>query len=114
MIPLIADIKQAVCAHYGLLPLDMTAHRRAGQVARPRQVAMYLTRQMTERSYPEIGRHFGNRDHATVIHAVRKVEHLISTDVEIAADVLAIRGVIVSTVTKKSNALAVGDAVSGD
>jgi chromosomal replication initiator protein len=56
-------------------------------VARPRQVAMYLSKQLTSRSLPEIGRAFGGRDHTTVMHAVRKVEELVKLDTAFAEDV---------------------------
>ena len=59
---------------------DMVSARRARVVARPRQVAMYLAKQMTSRSLPEIGRKFGGRDHTTVMHAVRRVEQLSKVD----------------------------------
>ena len=64
---------------------------RARAVARPRQVAMYLAKQLTARSLPEIGRKFGGRDHTTVMHAVRKVEELIADDAQIAQDTDVIR-----------------------
>jgi chromosomal replication initiator protein len=56
-------------------------------VARPRQIAMYLSKQLTPRSLPEIGRRFGGRDHTTVIHAVKQIEKLRAADTEIDADV---------------------------
>jgi chromosomal replication initiator protein len=65
----------------------MSSKRRARAVARPRQVAMYLAKVMTPRSYPEIGRKFGGRDHSTVIHAVKLVEHLRGEDSEMDNDV---------------------------
>ena len=61
--------------------------RRAREVARPRQIAMYLAKQLTPRSLPEIGRRFGGRDHTTVIHAVRQIERLRGEDSEIDNDV---------------------------
>jgi chromosomal replication initiator protein len=64
----------------------MSSARRARAVARPRQVAMYLAKQLTTRSLPEIGRRFGGRDHTTVMHAVRKVEELITQDAAFAED----------------------------
>ena len=64
---------------------------RARQVARPRQVAMYLAKTLTSRSLPDIGRRFGGRDHTTVIHAVRKIEELRQTDSQIAEDVELLR-----------------------
>jgi chromosomal replication initiator protein len=65
----------------------MGSARRAREVARPRQIAMYLAKQLTQRSLPEIGRRFGGRDHTTVIHAVRTIEALRVKDAEIDADV---------------------------
>ncbi|MEZ5918881.1 MAG: helix-turn-helix domain-containing protein [Alphaproteobacteria bacterium] len=62
----------------------MHSARRARNVARPRQVAMYLAKQLTARSLPEIGRKFGGRDHTTVMHAVRKIEELMEEDAQIA------------------------------
>lgn len=87
----IEDIQRAVCAHYKLDKSDMTSKRRLRAVARPRQVAMYLAKEMTPRSYPEIGRRFGGRDHSTVIHAVRTVEALRIADSELDAQIAAIR-----------------------
>ncbi len=69
----------------------MSSKRRARAVVRPRQVAMYLSKVLTPRSYPEIGRKFGGRDHSTVIHAVRTVEALRVTDSELDAEIAAIR-----------------------
>jgi chromosomal replication initiator protein len=65
----------------------MSSARRSRAVARPRQVAMYLSKQLTSRSLPEIGRAFGGRDHTTVMHAVRKIEELVKTDSAFAEDV---------------------------
>lgn len=79
---LVADIKAAVCDRYKLPAIEMTSQRRARDVARPRQVAMTLSKQMTPQSLPAIGRMFGNRDHTTVIHAVRTVERLCLSDPE--------------------------------
>ena len=67
------------------------AARRARAVARPRQVAMYLSKQLTTRSLPEIGRKFGGRDHTTVMHAVRKIEEIKATDNGFAEDVELLR-----------------------
>jgi chromosomal replication initiator protein len=66
---------------------DLLSERRAREVARPRQIAMYLAKKMTPRSLPEIGRRFGKRDHTTVMHAVKKVEQLRAEDREIDSDV---------------------------
>ena len=68
----------------------------ARAVARPRQVAMYLAKQLTSRSLPEIGRKFGGRDHTTVMHAVRKVEELKTIDSSFADDVELLRRMLES------------------
>ncbi|MEX2298423.1 MAG: helix-turn-helix domain-containing protein, partial [Dongiaceae bacterium] len=77
--------------HFNIKLSEMTSARRARAVARPRQVAMYLAKQLTSRSLPEIGRKFGGRDHTTVMHAVRKVEELRSTDSSFSDDVDLLR-----------------------
>lgn len=79
----IDDIQRAVSAHFEVKQLDLISARRAQSIARPRQVAMYLAKRLTTRSLPEIGRKFGNRDHSTVIHAVRRIEELRGVDREI-------------------------------
>jgi chromosomal replication initiator protein len=87
----IDEIIRKVADHYNLRMSDLLSARRARQVARPRQVAMYLAKTLTSRSLPDIGRRFGGRDHTTVIHAVRKVEELKKTDSQIAEDVELLR-----------------------
>ncbi|MAF98839.1 MAG: chromosomal replication initiator protein DnaA [Micavibrio sp.] len=87
----IDEIQRKVAEHYNLRMADMHSARRARNVARPRQVAMYLAKMLTARSLPEIGRKFGGRDHTTVMHAVRKVEELIEGDAQIAQDVDVVR-----------------------
>lgn len=87
----IDEIQRKVAEHYNIRLPDMHSARRARNVARPRQVAMYLAKQLTSRSLPEIGRKFGGRDHTTVMHAVRKVEELMLEDQQIAQDVEIIR-----------------------
>lgn len=87
----IDEIQRKVAEHYNLRVADMHSARRARSVARPRQVAMYLSKQLTARSLPEIGRKFGGRDHTTVMHAVRKIEELIDEDAQVAQDVDVVR-----------------------
>jgi len=87
----IDEIQKKVAEHYNIRIADMHSARRARTVARPRQVAMYLSKQLTSRSLPEIGRKFGGRDHTTVIHAVRKVEELVQEDTTFAEDVELLR-----------------------
>src|SRR4051812_21352897 len=76
----IEEIQKKVAEYFKIRLADMTSARRARQVARPRQVAMYLAKQITQRSLPEIGRRFGNRDHTTVMHACSRVSELIGRD----------------------------------
>jgi len=83
----IDEIQRAVCEYYRIDRSEMSSKRRARAVVRPRQVAMYIAKVMTPRSYPEIGRKFGGRDHSTVIHAVRLVEGLRQQDSEMDNDV---------------------------
>lgn len=79
----IDEIQRAVSAHFEVKQIDLISERRAVAIARPRQIAMYLAKRLTTRSLPEIGRKFGNRDHSTVIHAVRRIEDLRGKDSEI-------------------------------
>ncbi|MFN7113895.1 MAG: chromosomal replication initiator protein DnaA [Alphaproteobacteria bacterium] len=83
----IEDIQRRVADHYNLRMTDILSPRRARPVARPRQVAMYLAKALTEHSLPEIGRKFGGRDHTTIIHGVRKIEELLLADRQLAADI---------------------------
>lgn len=87
----IDDIQRSVARYFSLSMSDLVSARRAREVARPRQIAMYLCKQLTTRSLPEIGRKFGGRDHTTVIHAVRKIEELRSGDHAIDGDVETLR-----------------------
>lgn len=81
----IDEIQTQVAEHYQIRKAEMTSARRAREVARPRQVAMYLSKQLTPKSLPDIGRRFGGRDHTTVIHAVRQIEKLRASDPDIDA-----------------------------
>ncbi|WP_374545364.1 chromosomal replication initiator protein DnaA [Rhodoblastus sp.] len=76
----IEDIQKLVATHFNVSRADILSSRRTANVVRPRQIAMYLAKTMTLRSLPEIGRRFGGRDHTTVLHAVRKIEDLVSKD----------------------------------
>ena len=87
----IEEIQKKVSEHYNIRLTDMSSARRARNVARPRQVAMYLSKQLTSRSLPEIGRRFGNRDHTTVMHAVSRVAELMQGDAGFAEDVELLR-----------------------
>lgn len=86
----IDEIQRAVSSHFEVKQIDLISERRAVAIARPRQIAMYLAKRLTTRSLPEIGRKFGNRDHSTVIHAVKRIEELRGKDVEIDGAVRAL------------------------
>ncbi len=83
----IEDIQRVVARQYNVSRSDLLSSRRTANVVRPRQVAMYLAKTLTLRSLPEIGRRFGGRDHTTVLHAVRKIEALVSKDITLADEV---------------------------
>ena len=83
----IEDIQRVVARQYNVSRADLLSSRRTANVVRPRQVAMYLAKTLTLRSLPEIGRRFGGRDHTTVLHAVRKIENLVTTDTALAEEI---------------------------
>ena len=83
----IDEIQRKVAEHYHIKVSDMHSAKRTRTIARPRQVAMYLSKILTEASLPEIGRKFGGRDHATVMHAVKKVKELMQEERSIGEDV---------------------------
>jgi len=83
----IEDIQRVAAKHYNVTREDLVSARRTRTIVRPRQIAMYLAKMLTPRSLPEIGRHFGGRDHTTVLHAVRKIEELLKTDSALAAEI---------------------------
>lgn len=83
----IEDIQRLVANHYNVSRADILSSRRTATVVRPRQIAMYLAKSLTLRSLPEIGRRFGGRDHTTVLHAVRKIEGMVTTDQELAGEI---------------------------
>jgi len=87
----VESIQNLVASHYNLNIKEMLSARRSRSLARPRQIAMYLAKQHTTNSLPDIGRKFSNRDHTTVIHAVKKIDELIKNDNEIKQSVIEIR-----------------------
>ena len=92
----IEEIQKRVAEYFNIKLAEMSSARRSRQVARPRQVAMYLAKQLTSRSLPEIGRKFGGRDHTTVMHAVKKVEELAVSDQNFSEDVELLRRMLQS------------------
>jgi chromosomal replication initiator protein len=87
----VEEIQRKVSDHYNIRLSEMIGPKRLRAFARPRQVAMYLCKQMTSRSLPEIGRRFGGRDHTTVMHGVKRVEELRIQDAQIADDLEILR-----------------------
>ncbi|MFA7432192.1 MAG: chromosomal replication initiator protein DnaA [Gemmobacter sp.] len=87
----IEEIQRRVAEHYNIRLSDLIGPKRARTIARPRQIAMYLAKQMTPRSLPEIGRRFGGRDHTTIMHGVRKIEELMATDSQLSDDLQMLR-----------------------
>jgi chromosomal replication initiator protein len=80
------EIQKATSEHFGLKQADLISERRDRAIARPRQAAMWLAKQLTTRSLPDIGRRFGGRDHTTVLHAVRRIDALRAGDPQLARD----------------------------
>jgi len=91
----VEDIQRIVGKHYNVSRTDMTSSRRTKNIVLPRQIAMYLAKTLTPRSLPEIGRRFGGRDHTTVLHAVRKIDDLVTTDMQLAQDVELLKRMLI-------------------
>ncbi|MFQ5625285.1 MAG: chromosomal replication initiator protein DnaA [Methyloligellaceae bacterium] len=83
----IDDILRIITKHFGVNRSELLSSRRNRSIVRPRQIGMYLAKNLTSRSLPEIGRRFGNRDHTTVLHAIRKIEQLMSDDMSFKEEV---------------------------
>ena len=90
----IEEIQKVVARHYNVTKHDLLSARRTRTVVRPRQIAMYLAKTMTPRSFPEIGKRFGGRDHTTVLHAVRKIEGMVADDETLAQEIEFLRRII--------------------
>ncbi|MDA1309323.1 MAG: chromosomal replication initiator protein DnaA [Proteobacteria bacterium] len=92
----VEDIQRQVATHFQIRLADMHSARRSRAVARPRQVAMYLAKQLTQHSLPDIGRQFGGRDHTTVLHAVKRIDELRSVDTHFNDEVDLLRRMLES------------------
>ena len=92
----IEEIQRRVSEHFNIRLSDMIGPKRLRTIARPRQIAMYLSKELTSRSLPEIGRRFGGRDHTTIMHGVRKVEELRASDPQVAEDLELLRRLLSS------------------
>lgn len=106
-------IKRAVAAHFNIKVAYMLANRRHVEVTWPRQIAMYLTCQLTPLSLPQIGRVFGGRDHTTILHAREKITMLVEHDAAIAATIQKLSTDIVAGTTHQSTELSAPVNVSG-
>jgi chromosomal replication initiator protein len=97
----VADIQRVTAAHFEIPAREMVSARRSREVARPRQVAMYLAREMTPQSLPAIGRMFGGRDHTTVLHAIRTIGSLNEVSPKIRESVNAIKEQVLAENSQK-------------
>jgi len=89
-------IQTKVSSYFNLKLSDMSSSRRSINIARPRQIAMFLCKALTSFSYPEIGKAFGGKDHSTVIHAVKKIESLLDDDQRLKKQIFDLRESIFS------------------
>ncbi|MGY6697256.1 MAG: chromosomal replication initiator protein DnaA [Roseinatronobacter sp.] len=92
----VEEIQRKVAEHFNIRLSDMLGPKRTRTIARPRQIAMYLSKEMTSRSLPEIGRRFGGRDHTTILHGVRKVEEMRASDSQLNEDIELLRRLLES------------------
>ncbi len=90
----IEDILRIISRHYGVSKGDLLSQRRHRSVVRPRQIGMYLAKQLTARSLPEIGRRFGNRDHTTVLHAIRKIDGELSDNARLREEIEELKKIL--------------------
>lgn len=103
---LISDIEKAVCRRYQLTRDDMQSRSRRRAISRPRQIVMYLCRDMTKASFPKIGRHLGGRDHTTVIHGQRRIAQLLRETNSMACEVEGCREILLKMPTLEARASA--------
>ena len=92
----VEEIQRKVAEHFNIRLSDLLGPKRTRTIARPRQIAMYLAKELTSRSLPEIGRRFGGRDHTTILHGVRKVEEMRASDSQLAEDLDLLRRLLQS------------------
>ena len=92
----IDNIQKKVSSYYNLALSDMTSSRRSINIARPRQIAMFLCKGLTSYSYPEIGKAFGGKDHTTIIHAVKKIDTMIQIDQKLKKQIFELKETILT------------------
>ena len=90
----IDQIQSLVCKYFKISKNEMLSSRRSRYLVRPRQTAIYLTKILTSKSLPEIGREFSNRDHTTIIHSVKTIEKLKKNDLELSMSIDALKNKI--------------------
>lgn len=91
IVPMVSEIRDEVCDYFGVSIIDILSDRRSRVIARPRQIIMYLAKEMTFRSLPEIGKAIGGRDHTTIMHGISRIKDLLPCDPELQADLEQIR-----------------------
>jgi chromosomal replication initiator protein len=97
----VEEIQKKVAAHYSIKLSEMSSSHKTRQMARPRQIAMYLSKKLTSMSLPEIGKSFGGRNHTTVLHAYRKIEESMKADDNLAEDVKLLSNILTGTAPQK-------------
>ena len=90
----IEDIQKKVSEHFSVKMSEMFSARRSKSVVIPRQIAMYLSKELTNLSYPEIGRNFGGKDHTTIIHAAKKIDKLLNENSNISEDIRLLKSIL--------------------
>lgn len=88
------DILKLVTKHFGVTAIHIRSHRRTADIVRPRQVAMYLCRALTTRSYPDIALFLGGKDHTTIMHSVRAVAKTMNENADFAQEVASLANII--------------------
>ncbi len=86
-LPLVSEIQRATCAHFGIDMRELLSKNRTYRLAHPRQMAMFLARELTPNSLPDIGRRFGGRDHSTVVHAIAAVRRRATESYDVAREI---------------------------
>ncbi|WP_246524620.1 helix-turn-helix domain-containing protein [Sphingobium phenoxybenzoativorans] len=86
-LPLVSEIQRATCFHFGIEMGELLGKDRSSRLAHPRQMAMFLARELTPNSLPDIGRRFGGRDHSTVVHAIAAVRRRATENYDVAREI---------------------------
>jgi chromosomal replication initiator protein len=90
----VEEIQKVVASYYNIKVSEIKSSRRLKVLVLPRQIAMYLSRQLTSYSYPEIGERFGGKDHSTIIHAIKKIEKAMENDYQLSATINNIKNAL--------------------